>query len=74
MQTKKYVDKNGNEKIYNYETKQYDKKYNAKRDKTLFRLQRQKSYYKKIGDLEKVRTLDLYIAIEKRRIAMRGDK
>lgn len=67
MIKKKYIDKNGNERIYTYETKKYNKEYNSKRNKKIYRLQRMKSYYKKTGQLEKVKTLELLIQIEKRR-------
>lgn len=59
---KKYIDKNGNERNYEYE---YD--YKTLRNKEIYKLQRQKWYYKKTGQTEKVKTIDLLIQIEKRR-------
>lgn len=73
MQIKKYIDKNGNERIYTYETSKYDKNYNKKRNKKIYNLQKRKSYYKKIGNLEKVEALELLIAIEKRKEQMNND-
>ena len=59
-----YVDKNGNERRYEYE---YDtSKYH--RNNEIVKLQKRKTYYKKKGDLEKVKTLDILIGIEKRRM------
>lgn len=67
MNIKKYIDKNGNEKIYNYDYSEYYKKYNSKRNREICRLQKQKSYYKKTGRLDKVEAIDLLIRIEKRK-------
>lgn len=64
MSIKKYIDKDGNEKTYVYD----DRKYNRKRNNEIYKLQRRKSYYKKKGDLERVKTLDILIGIEKRRM------
>lgn len=69
-QIKKYIDKDGNERIYSYDTKKYMEKYNKTRNKTIYKLQKRKYYYKKKGELEKVRTLDIMIDIEKRREKM----
>lgn len=64
MLHKKYIDKNGNEKIYEYDSKKYDKN----RNKKIYNLQRMKSYYKRKGELEKVKTVEILIGLEKRRI------
>ena len=69
-QIKKYIDKDGNERIYSYDTKKYMEKYNKTRNGTIYKLQKRKYYYKKKGELEKVRTLDIMINIEKRREKM----
>lgn len=68
MSVKKYIDKNGNERIYVYDSR----KYNQKRNHEIYKLQKRKTYYKKKGDLEKVKTLDILIGIEKRRVEMEG--
>lgn len=69
--THTYINKNGKEKKYEY---QYD---NSKwhRNNEIVKLQKRKTYYKKKGDLEKVKTLDILIGIEKRKEMMkRGEQ
>lgn len=61
INTKVYIDKDGNKRVYRYENTW------AKRHKKLQNLAQQKWYYKKRGELEKVRTIELMIAVEKRR-------
>ena len=68
MSIKKYIDKDGNEKTYVYDDRKYYGKYNQKRNNEIYKLQKRKSYYKKKGDLERVKTLDILIGIEKRRM------
>lgn len=63
MNKKTYSDKNGNEKIYEYD----DKKYNARRNKEIYRLQKLKHYYNKKGQKEKVEAIDILINLEKRK-------
>lgn len=55
----KYIKKNGETSIYN------QKKYDLKRNKTIYNLQKRKSYYKKIGNEEKVKACEILINIEK---------
>ena len=64
---RKYIDKDGNERNYTYDYTEYDKEYNKNRNKNILRLQQQKSYYKRKGDFERVKTCELLINIEKRR-------
>lgn len=74
---REYIKKDGTKVSYDYDYKEKFKKYNKKsREKhgDLIKLQQKKSYYKSIGDLEKVRTLELMIAVEKRRIEMNRTK
>ena len=65
---KKYIDKNGNEKIYKYD----DNKYN--RNKEIYKLQKRKYYYQKKGELDKVKTLDILINIEKRKEKLNNEE
>lgn len=58
---KEYIKNNGEKSIYD------QKKYDSKRNKEIWRLQRKKAYYKKKGDLEKVYTCQILINIEKRK-------
>lgn len=67
MSKRKYIDKNGNEKIYCYDYKECQKKYNSKRNPEIYRLQKLKSYYKKMDRQDKVKAIDLLIDIEKRK-------
>ena len=48
--------------------KEYHKQYNKKRNKTIHNLQKMKSYYKKIGNFEKMKTCQILIDIEKRKM------
>ena len=48
--------------------KEYQKQYNKKRNKTIHNLQKKKSYYKKIGNFEKMQTCQILIDIEKRKM------
>ena len=66
---KKYIDKNGNEKKYEYDDSKYNKNQREKHHE-IIKLQQKKSYYKKKGELEKVKTLDIMINIEKRKEKM----
>lgn len=63
MLHKKYIDKNGNEIIYEYDSKKYDKN----RNKKIYNLQKMKSYYKRKGELEKVKTVEILIGLEKKK-------
>ena len=66
-----YVDKDGNERRYEYE---YDTS-KWHRNNEIVKLQKRKTYYKKKGDLEKVKTIDILIGIEKRKEMMkRGEQ
>ena len=60
---KEYIKKDGTKSIYNYD----DRKYNKKRNKKITRLQKLKSYYKRIKNFEKVKSIDIMINIEKRK-------
>ena len=64
-----YVDKNGNERKYEYE---YDTS-TWNKNNEIIKLQKRKSYYKKKGDLERVKTLDIMIGVEKRKEKMKGE-
>ena len=63
---KKYIDKNGNERIYKYNDSKYNKK-NRKEHHEIIKLQQKKSYYKEKGELDKVKALDIMINLEKRK-------
>ena len=66
MARKKYIDKNGNVKYYEYQDN-----YPSKHPE-ISKLLKKKSYYKKKGDLEKVKAIELLIKIEKRREILNG--
>lgn len=70
MITRKYVKKDRTVSIYNYD----DKKYNEKRNKEIYNLQRMKSYYKKRGNLEKMKSIELLINIAKRKEKMESEE
>ena len=50
-----------------YYNSERQKEYDKKRNKTIYNLQKRKSYYKKIGNLEKVEACQILIDIEKRK-------
>ena len=64
MTKKEYVKKDGTKSIYLYDSN----KYNSKRNKTIYNLQKQKNYYKRIGNIEKMRVCQIKIDIEKRKM------
>lgn len=63
MSKKEYIKSTGDKSIYYYS----DAKYNSKRNPIIWKLQKQKSYYKKIGNLEKMQACQILIDIEKRK-------
>lgn len=66
MARKKYIDKNGNVKYYEYQDNY------PKNHPEIVKLHKQKTYYKKKGDLERVKAIELLIQIEKRREILNG--
>lgn len=61
---KEYIKKSGEKSTYNYS----DKKYNDKRNPVIYNLQKRKSYYKRIGNIEKMQACQTLIDIEKRKM------
>lgn len=57
---KEYITKSGEKRTYIY-----DREY--KRDSTIYNLQKRKSYYKRIGNIEKMKACQILIDIEKRK-------
>ena len=66
---KKYIDKNANERKYEYDGSKYNKNQREKHHE-IIKLQQKKSYYKKKGELDKVKAIDIMINIEKRKEKM----
>lgn len=62
---KEYIKKSGEKSTYDYT--EYNRQYSQKRNKTIYRLQQLKSYYKKTGNLEKMQSCQIQIDIEKRK-------
>ena len=62
---KKYIKKSGEKSLYDYT--QYNKEYSKKRNQTVYNLQKRKSYYKRIGNIEKMQSCQILIDIEKRK-------
>lgn len=50
--------------------KKYNKEYNKKRNPTIYKLQKLKSYYKRVGQLDKVEAIQIMIDLEKRKLLM----
>ena len=62
---KEYITKSGEKRVYDYTD--YNKEYSQKRNKTIYRLQQLKSYYKKTGNFEKMQSCQIQIDIERRK-------
>ena len=62
---KEYIKKSGEKSTYDYT--EYNRQYSQKRNKTIYRLQQLKSYYKKTGNLEKMQSCQIQIDIERRK-------
>ena len=62
---KEYIKKSGEKSTYDYT--EYNRQYSQKRNKTIYRLQQLKSYYKKTGNLEKMQSCQTQIDIERRK-------
>lgn len=62
---KEYIKKSGEKSTYDYT--EYNRQYSKKRNKTIYRLQQLKSYYKKTGNLEKMQSCQIQIDIERRK-------
>ena len=69
MIIRKYIDKDGNERKYEYDCSKYNKNQREKHHE-IIKLQKKKSYYKKKGELDKVEALNIMIEIEKRKEKM----
>ena len=73
MNVRHYTNKKGEQATYVYDYAQYYKEYNAKRNQKIYCLQKRKYYYKKTGQLDKVKAIEAMIAEEKRKAKLAKD-